>query len=206
MRGVGAKNLRYSVKRHGYHGGASPQEVVVPLAVLRPLNAGIEGWSEADASAPPWRQRPEAPQIAVPPKPAPRPAQPLPISKKKGPLLPFPGTEVEPPSVPTEARPWVTALFASATYKAQAERNRRAPVEAERARKILETLDERGGRMPREALAARLGLQPVRLSGVLTVLRRILNVEGYAVLEVDEDSGSVVLNVELLRTQFDLQK
>jgi hypothetical protein len=35
-------------------------------------------------------------------------------------------------------------------------------------------------------------------------IRQILNVDGYPVLSVDEDTGDVVLDVRLLREQFGL--
>jgi hypothetical protein len=57
-----SETIRYSQKRSGYHGGASPQEVVVPLAVL---TAGLapDGWAEAPPVQPPWW---EAGEPAVP--------------------------------------------------------------------------------------------------------------------------------------------
>jgi hypothetical protein len=42
------------------------------------------------------------------------------------------------------------------------------------------------------------------LPGILSSLRRILNVEGYPVLSIDDSSGTVRLNRELLKSQFDL--
>jgi hypothetical protein len=37
------------------------------------------------------------------------------------------------------------------------------------------------------------------------VMRQLLNVDGYPVLSVDEDTGDVVLDVALLREQFGLR-
>ena len=42
------------------------------------------------------------------------------------------------------------------------------------------------------------------LVGIVSALRRILNVEGYDVLSVDEISETIDLNRELLDTQFGL--
>jgi hypothetical protein len=37
-------------------------------------------------------------------------------------------------------------------------------------------------------------------------MRRILNVDGYPVLSVDDTSGSVVLNRQLLEVQFEISQ
>jgi hypothetical protein len=44
----------------------------------------------------------------------------------------------------------------------------------------------------------------MRLGGVLSALRRVLNIEGYAVLSVDEQADTVELNLKQLFTQFGL--
>jgi hypothetical protein len=41
-------------------------------------------------------------------------------------------------------------------------------------------------------------------SGVLTALRRVLNVDGYPVIDVDPDQETVTLDATLPREQFDL--
>jgi hypothetical protein len=48
-----SERVRFSARRGGYHGGASPQEVLIPIAVL---SAGIapNGWVEAPPVEPPW--------------------------------------------------------------------------------------------------------------------------------------------------------
>ena len=56
--------------------------------------------------------------------------------------------------------------------------------------------------MPREALAERLGLPLLRLNGLVPNLARVLNVDGYEVLGIEASSGTVVLNVALLKKQF----
>jgi hypothetical protein len=71
-------------------------------------------------------------------------------------------------------------------------------------RAILVALDERGGKLTRSALAKRLDVPPLRLPGVLSALRRVLNVDGYAVLSIDETSDTVELNKAQLFAQFGL--
>ena len=72
----------------------------------------------------------------------------------------------------------------------------------EQLRRLLKALDERGGKLGKAALAQRLGLAEMRLSGVLSVARRLLNVDQAAVLVVDETAGVVEINRELLAVQF----
>ena len=45
-----------------------------------------------------------------------------------------------------------------------------------------------------------------RLGGIVSALRRILNVEGYDVLSVDETSETVEFNRDLLDIQFGLAR
>ena len=70
--------------------------------------------------------------------------------------------------------------------------------------KLLAALDGAGGKMTAAALARRLGTPLFRLRGLLAVVQRVLNVEGYAVLGRDEASDTVELDRGLLLRQFDL--
>ena len=60
------------------------------------------------------------------------------------------------------------------------------------------------GKLPfsRAALAQRLSLPEIRLGGMLSAVRRILNVDQAAVLVIDEAAGTVELNIALLHQQF----
>ena len=69
---------------------------------------------------------------------------------------------------------------------------------------MLAALDARGGKLTGPALAERLGVPLFRLGGIVSALRRILNVEGYDVLSVDDASETIQLNRDLLDTQFGL--
>jgi hypothetical protein len=80
----------------------------------------------------------------------------------------------------------------------------RVALPEERIRGILAAFDDRGGKLTRPALAKRIGVPPVRLGGMISALRRLLNVEGYPVLSVDEQSDTVELNRKQLFTQFGL--
>lgn len=74
----------------------------------------------------------------------------------------------------------------------------------ERVTLALAAAGQRGGRVTRAALCQALALPLVRLNGLLVALARLLNVDGQPVIEVDDGSDTVVLNVELLKLQFGL--
>jgi hypothetical protein len=111
-----------------------------------------------------------------------------------------------PGAASAEASPdWVRQLLASKTFKDQLQRNARLGLDADRARRFLETLAERGGRLPLDAMARQLDLPHVRLTGLVAAMRRVLNLDGYSTLSVDEASSTVVVNADLVRSLFGLE-
>ena len=72
-----SESIRYGIKKNGYHGGVSPQEMVTPIAVLSPSDAFPEGWVDVPVDVPPWWEEPAgAPEVTAkvpartkPPKP-----------------------------------------------------------------------------------------------------------------------------------------
>src|SRR5262249_54454052 len=70
---------------------------------------------------------------------------------------------------------------------------------------VLDALDRHGGILTFVALAQQAGVLPLRLDGLLAKLQRLLNVDGYEVLQVDRTQNRVSLNVPLLRRQFELE-
>lgn len=72
-------------------------------------------------------------------------------------------------------------------------------------RRFLLALDSRGGKLGKSALAQRLGLHMIRIEGFLSLARRVLNVDRAAVIAVDPTTGTVELNLPLLRLQFQLE-
>lgn len=202
------ENIRYSKGvRNGYHGGATPQEMVVPIAVLSSTDVLPDGWGEAPLDTPDWWDQP-IDEHAVVPEP---PPQIKPIKPKPTGML-FDLEEEEPeakpetkPEKPAEEQPkWVVALFASAVYESQKDlAGRTLPAEAVLIR-MLTALDSRGGKMTSPALARAINYPPLRLPGLLAVVQRVLNIDGYAVITRDDSSDTVELNRDLLCKQFDL--
>jgi hypothetical protein len=111
------------------------------------------------------------------------------------------------PGAPAVTTPsWVAAVLESEVFASQrALAGRLAPAD-DVVRTILMTLDRYRGRAPRAVLAGALGQPEIRLRGILAGVQRLLNVDGYQVLVVDEGTGVVEVQMELLRRQFGVEK
>jgi hypothetical protein len=103
---------------------------------------------------------------------------------------------------PTQGVDWIDAFLQSQVYASQRSLAARVAPPDEQMRKLLTVLAERGGKLSRAALAQRLAVPEIRLSGLLSAMRRILNVDQSTVLLVDETAGTVELNRTLLLQQF----
>ena len=204
-----SERVRFGMKKNGYHGGATLQEVVLPFGVfaLPETAAQVAGWREAAQEAPGWWQwraetgpasesGPAVPdadrQTSTPLRRTPRPGE-------TGDL--FAQVDVE---APRPAEIWIDRLMETELFVAQRKQAARTALPEARVRAVLAALGARGGRLTGPALAERLGVPQFRLGGIVSALRRILNVEGYDVLSVDDASETIQLNRELLDTQFGL--
>lgn len=197
------ETIRYGVKKNGYHGGLTPQEMVVPIAVLSANEAPPVGWVEAPVDIPAWWEAPlsgvDGDRVGVTRRP-PR--------KRPETLIEWvEGTsqateEQDLTATPTPA--WITELLKSPILENQLELSGRGVPRSEVLTGLLVTIDDRGGKMTSAALARALQLSPMRLRSLVAVAQRILNIDGYPVLARDETSDTIELNLELLRQQFDL--
>ena len=107
-------------------------------------------------------------------------------------LFPSPGVK--------RANNWLEALLVSTVMERQRSRaGSRAPSE-ERVRTVLVALIGNGDRLTHVELADATGFARVRIGGLVASISRLLNVDGYAVL--DDDGELVSLDQELARTQF----
>jgi hypothetical protein len=200
---VWTESVRYGMKKNGYHGGLSPQEMVVPVSVLSAGTEWSAGWREAPVAYPGWWEEDfgELPPLEA----APAVREP---EKPSGLLFPVEEPEPETTKAGAVARQipaWIMNLLASPLFAEQKELGGRAAPSDEVFTQLLSALDERGGKMTTTALARALGRPPHRLAGLLAVAQRVLNVDGYAVLSRDDASESVELNTDLLRRQFGLE-
>lgn len=112
-----------------------------------------------------------------------------------------PAVPAEPVGFETHA-PWIDDLIRSPELTARRVLAGRTALPDDRIRDFLQAIEERGGTATRAAIALRLGLTPVRMAGIVAMMQRLLNLDGYAVLSIDEESDSIALNLSLLRVQF----
>lgn len=202
-----SESVRYAGRKNGYHGGVSPQEVTVPLTVLVPFGMTLPEWQPALPAQPEWW---DLPNLATPQTSAPQQAAaPRTVSRQPAPPPPlgqhqlFDTPMAPPPSAsPAQAEDWIDTLLQSQVYASQRSLAARVAPPDEQMRKMLTALAERGGKLSRAALAQRLSIPEIRLNGMLSAVRRILNVDQATVLLVDESAGTVELNRTLLLQQF----
>jgi len=202
------EELRYGPRKSGYHGGASPAEAVIPLIVLSAGDEGaVPGWSGAPIASPSWWREPITDAAAPAPQPVPAPRR-----NNRPPTQETALFDLEPTAAaaPAAHQPQVEprqglidALLTSETYALR--RGVRAPLSDDRVAALLSVLLAGGGRAPLETLAADANVPAHRIGGTITALRKLLQIEGYPVLEVDPDGVTVKLDVALLAEQFHLE-
>jgi hypothetical protein len=202
------EKVRYGVKKNGYHGGVSPQEMVIPITVLCASETLPAGWVEAPITTPAWWDEPFLEQ--QPPEEVPlrlKPSKP----RGLGPLFDYvqeTTAAVQPvagAATPEESVPeWIQAFLASPILAEQKHLAGRTVPADEIIIKLLTALDRRGGKLTSTALARAIDYPLLRLRGLLAVMQRVLNIDGYAVLTRDEASDTVELHRDLLCRQFDL--
>jgi hypothetical protein len=187
--------VRYAKRKRGYHGGANPQEMVVPMVILSDVRAEVpEGWETVASYQPAWWRLDASEMLPAPV------AKPKPEKAVEGLVLFEQGAKTA--AVGAE---WTAALFASPIYLEQIKLAVRGAPDQEILTKLLTGLDRRGGTAVKQALAQELGMPSFRVDGLIQNISRILNIDGYEVLTFDRSSDTVTLNVKLLRTQFDLE-
>lgn len=192
---AGVEGLRYNpVEKHGYHGGATPQEVLCPLAVLAPAAVTLAGWRPRPLQAPDWWD----PAAAVPPLPE-LPREPEAAVDADGQPTLFAAPGVPQPSLPIDG--WIGELLASPVLAEQRRLAGRTALDDDDLAAFLRLLDAAGGVAPAAALSRATGLPAGRLRSKLEALRRMLNVDGYPVLILEAD-GTARLDRGLLAAQF----
>lgn len=201
------EKVRYGAKKYGYHGGLNPQEMITPIVVLSPTEEAVEGWVDAPADLPAWWEESAVPApvpqpVARPKAPPKKPVQTLPLFDVVEQATP--ATPVAPPA-PSPEPAWIPSLLASPLFEQQKKFAGRAVPTDDAFREFLRALDSRGGKMTSAAISRAANFPAPRLRGLLAVMQRVLNIDGFAVLTRDEASDTVELNRELLRRQFELE-
>ena len=203
------EKLRYGAKKNGYHGGLTPQEMVVPMALLTAGDVKLTGWVERASYLPSWWERHEEESVEQKQKvrSLPKPKKKV-LSKRQIPLF-----DIEPissgkageisPELETGSS-LIEKLIASDTYSAQKNIVGRGLPKDEMIHHFVSTLVGHGGKMTCAALSRELDVPEFRLRGLIASVQRVLNFEGYAILSRDDPSQTVVLNLDLLKRQFEL--
>ena len=217
-----SERVRYAGKKNGYHGGVSPQEMVIAISVLTATEDCPDGWDFAAVDLPSWWLDDSSSASVAKVESAPRKPK-----KKSGVLFDLDESEQEGTPLPdgrgskktVEPRPsgsgaaeplpiaaWIRSLLASAILSEQKRLCGRAMPADDKLAEFLAALDGRGGKMTSTALAKALQLPAFRLNSFVAVMQRVLNVDGYGVLLRDQASDSVELNRSLLSEQFALEE
>jgi len=100
---------------------------------------------------------------------------------------------------------WIEELLGAtsfASHRAQARLPR--PIDDGRIIRYLTAIDANGGSIPLTALAERTGEPADQLRMALTLVQRLLNLDGAAILTIGADQ-SVRLDAELLAFQFGVE-
>lgn len=186
--------VRYTRKKAGYHGGAAPQEMILPVAVFAASEDPLEDWTLQAEQPPIWWSAVE--EIEDDSLVLLRESS-TQIRKAKGQPSLFDN------DVPPEpASDLIAALLGSATYASQRKLAGRSAPADEHLSAFLGLLEQHHHCISRTSLGRALGIPRNQLRVLLTGLQRILNVDGYPVLVVDSTSDTVTLDSALLRKQF----
>lgn len=202
------ERLRYGPLKAGYHGGAAPAEVVVPICVLVPSVPEGSDLRTAGLAGPSWWY---APSTDVPAGiPAAAPARPAWSATR------YPATRVpkQPEPVPTlfdtapaGADAVAKAVLGSPVFREQRAMADRLVVTDDQLRQLLiALLAAPDRRLRRRQVAALLQVPAAAVPGAVAQAGRVFNVDGYRVVSLDPDGDTVVLDEPLLREQFEVSR
>ncbi|MGW1524483.1 BREX-2 system phosphatase PglZ [Streptomyces sp. NPDC002159] len=192
-------DLRYTARQAGYHGGASLAEVTVPVLTLVPSGGAVpSGWVllPPESAEPAWWKESDT---AAAPEAAPQGAEEPPAG------LHAPKAEPARRATPSGRLTLGQRTVRSAPYRTQREFVRAAPTD-KAVEAALDALDVAGGKLTPGAVAAaaqaatgKSQRNPARFA---TMLERLLNIDGYPVLQLVESGRTVQLDRALLSQQF----
>lgn len=198
------ERLRYGPLKAGYHGGAHPAEVVVPVILLRPATADIGDHEVLPPQEPRSWLGPVSASLPAPTQPpaAPTSGRRRGSASESGPPLFDLTPQVKP------SRSVGTAVVESQVYEHQLALNTR--LGSARPLPIAAVIDAaaatRDGRLAPTVAAQALGVSLARLRGAQEHVKQLLNVDGYPVLRLDSDGETLVLDVDLLCQQFGVSR
>lgn len=187
-----SERLRYGPMKAGYHGGAAPAEVVVPVLIMVPIERAQDpGVRLAPSQQPAWWSEPVGAVQASQPTGSPNVDPPTLFDDELADSSPLPRSD------------WVTRLLHSSAYRAQKQVVGRLAITDEQVSRVLtRLLTAPQRRLASQQCALVLEVAPARLPGALEQIRKLLNIEGYAVIAREPATGAVILDLELAVEQF----
>lgn len=206
------ETIYYKRQQNGYHGGATPQEMVCPLVILTEVDlteksSAYSGLYKCEYAKPEWwSPAPVATASTDEGQAAVVPVRPYPPSL-------FDDLHDDKAAVEEQKKPvaqpkgfgWIERLFGSVAYKDQKELVRRHAPEDDLVRRCLEALDTSGGMMTPAAFSKAADVPAGRLDGLIARIQRLLNVDGYEILTMSRTENRIELNVLKLKRQFDVE-
>ncbi len=216
-----SEKIRYKRQQHGYHGGATPQEMICPLVILTDKSSAYSGLFPCTYAKPDWWSPAPVAAFANGAAPvrkrelSPRELSPLPNGRGSGKRLTRglfdnlseekPKTQ-EPKKVAEKPKSslWIERLLSSQAYRVQKEFVRRHAPEDDVVRRCLVALESQGGIMTPIAFSKAADVRVAGLDGLIAKMQRILNVDGYEILTFSRNENRVELNITKLLRQFDL--
>ncbi|MFB6627576.1 BREX-2 system phosphatase PglZ [Streptomyces sp. NPDC056374] len=196
------EDIRYTPRKAGYHGGASLAEVTVPVIALVPTQELLPaGWVvlPPEQSVPSWWQERTEVAASVGPENSASRRQRKQKEVQAGEGL-FAAADVVPEVLSLGGK-----IVQTQRYQAQKAFVRRAP-DAKAVAAVIDALAEAGGKLTPDAVAAAATAATGRSQRnpeiFVTVVQRLLNVEGYGVINLVDAGRTVELSVPLLHEQF----
>jgi len=202
-----SEKIRYRIKKNGYHGGVTMQEMLAPMAVLSAGDNLPDGWIEPSSDTPSWwfepvtlakleqSQEPDEPLVVVPPNGFLFDIHADETAKAKA-------ANAKLATISLPIATWITRLLGSSVFYDQKKLAGRKPPSDDLIHSLLFALDQQGGKLTSAALARSMNVPLFRLSTILAAIQRVLNVEGYSILLKDDASDTVEIKRELLCVQF----
>lgn len=214
-----SERLRYTKsKSMGYHGGASLQEVVIPIGVFVSANdtESLVGWTEVPRYLPDWWfKKSDASGSATLSETggawdSPRKGKDTKQVKKAKAAAEFMDdmfsgfAENEDGETFKQGADWIDKLFESTVYQQIKNRAGRRAIQEDQLHALIQLLDKHQGQVMEATVLQHLSLPKIRLRGFLAGAQKLLNVDGYAILSVERESQTIRLNISDLKKQFEL--
>ncbi|MBN8431456.1 BREX-2 system phosphatase PglZ [Microbulbifer salipaludis] len=212
-----SERLRYVRKKnHGYHGGGSLQEVVIPLGIYSSASNHQlpNGWREVPRRFPDWWfSASEADKVAdsaaaYSSEPSVKPAKKVTRGKRAAvaEVVEDMFATPAPSSIPEQSSgDWISDLFASDVYLKLRDRAGRTAVSDKDLSALLRLLQKHQWQVMEATLCRELLIPKLRLRGFLSNAQRLLNVDGYSILSADRESQTIRLSVSDLKKQFEIE-